>query len=184
MISNGQIKDLIDDCARKGYAMTVRDISYVLLSMQLDDINVAYKCIFGNDYDYNQEYCQTYDQTASINYLKSIVEHALLNGKRKKKAKSEDISFEENKEYMLKLKKQTEEAMASGDIDKKDGLKILTDISVKLNDKFSVKEESQQQIVIVQEKYDAICGRCGAEVSRRPITKEEAMEMYNLVEKD
>lgn len=184
MISNDQIKRIIDDCARKGHMVSVRDISYVLLTMQFDDSLVAYKCIFGNDYDYNQEYHNTYDITASIVYLKSLVEYTLVNGGKKKKAKSEDISFEENKAYMLKLKKQTEEAMESGDIDKKDGLKILTDISTKLNDKFSVKDETQEQIVIVNAKYDAICGRCGAEVSRRPISKEEAMEMYNLVEKD
>ena len=94
------------------------------------------------------------------------------------------ISFEENKAYMLNLKRQTEEAMAAGEIDKKDGLKILSDISVKLNDRFSVKDENQDQIVIVNSKYDAVCSRCGAEVSRRPITKDEAMEMYNLVEKE
>lgn len=183
MITNSQIKELIEDCTKKGHIVNVRDISYAILSMQFEDINVAYKCIFGNDYDYNQEYCSTYDQTASINYLKSITEHTILNNGKKKRGKGEDISFEENKEYMLKLKRETEKAMMDGDIDKKDGLKILTDISVKLNDKFSVKDETQDQIVIVQSKYDAICGRCGAEVSRRPISKEEAMEMYNLVEK-
>lgn len=184
MISNDQIKRLIEDCAKKGHIVNVRDISYVLLSMQYDDSLVAYKCIFGNDYDYNQEYHNTYDITAAIVYLKSIVEYSLLNNGKKKKTKGEDISFEENKEYMLKLKKDTEDAMEKGEIDKKDGLKILTDISVKLNDKFSVKEETQDQIVIVQAKYDSICSRCGAEVSRRPISKEEAIEMYDLIEKD
>lgn len=183
MISNTQIKELIEDCLKKGHIVSVRDISYVLLSMHIEDVNVAYKCIFGNDYDYNQEYCLTYDQTSSISYLKSIVEHTLLNSGKKKRDKGSDISFEENKEYMLKLKRETETAMANGEIEKKDGLKILTDISVKLNDKFSVKDETQDQIVIVQAKYDSICGKCGAEVSRRPISKEEAMEMYNLIEK-
>ena len=119
-----------------------------------------------------------------MTYLKSYVEFTLLNDGKKKKKKSEDISFEENKEYMLNLKRQTEEAMASGEIDKKDGLKILTDISVKLNDKFNVSDSSQEQYVPVFAKYDAVCSRCGAEISRRPISKEEAIEMYNLVEKE
>ena len=183
MISNEQIKRAIEDCARANHTISVRDISYVLLSMHLDDSLVAYKCIFGNDYDYNQDYHATYDQTSTMTYLKSYVEFTLLNDKKKKKA-NEDISFEENKAYMLNLKRQTEEAMAAGEIDKKDGLKILSDISVKLNDRFSVKDETQDQIVIVNSKYDAVCSRCGAEVSRRPITKDEAMEMYNLVEKE
>lgn len=183
MISNEQIKKTIEDCAKANHTVSVRDISYVLLCMHLDDSLVAYKCIFGNDYDYNQEYHATYDQTATMAYLKTYVEFTLLNDKKKKKA-NEDISFEENKAYMLNLKRQTEEAMAAGEIDKKDGLKILSDISVKLNDRFSVKDETQDQIVIVNSKYDAVCSRCGAEVSRRPITKDEAMEMYNLVEKE
>ena len=184
MISNEQIKRAIEDCARANHTISVRDISYVLLSMQFDDSLVAYKCIFGNDYDYNQDYHATYDQTSTMTYLKSYVEFTLLNDGKKKKKKAEDISFEENKEYMLNLKRQTEAAMANGEIDKKDGLKILTDISVKLNDKFNVSDSSQEQYVHVFAKYDAVCSRCGAEISRRPISKEEAIEMYNLVEKE
>jgi hypothetical protein len=183
MISNEQIKKAIEDCARANHTISVRDISYVLLSMQFDDSLVAYKCVFGNDYDYNQDYHATYDQTSTMTYLKSYVEYTLLNNKTKKK-KTEDISFEENKAYMLSLKKQTEEAMAAGEIDKKDGLKILADLSVKLNDKFNVSDSSQEQYVHVFAKYDAVCSRCGAEISRRPISKEEAIEMYNLVEKE
>lgn len=183
MISNEQIKRAIEDCARANHTISVRDISYVLLSMQFDDSLVAYKCIFGNDYDYNQDYHATYDQTSTMTYLKSYVEFTLLNDK-KKKTKTEDISFEENKAYMLGLKKQTEEAMAAGEIDKKDGLKILADLSVKLNDKFNVSDSSQEQYVHVFAKYDSVCSRCGAEISRRPISKEEAIEMYNLVEKE
>lgn len=183
MISNEQIKRTIEDCAKANHTVSVRDISYVLLCIHLDDSLVAYKCIFGNDYDYNQEYHATYDQTATMAYLKTYVEFTLLNDKKKKK-KSEDISFEENKEYMLNLKRQTEDAMAAGEIDKKDGLKILTDISVKLNDKFNVSDSSQEQLVVVNTKYDAVCPSCGREISRRPITKDEAMEMYNLVEKE
>ena len=180
MISNEQIKRAIEDCARANHTISVRDISYVLLSMQFDDSLVAYKCIFGNDYDYNQDYHATYDQTSTMTYLKSYVEFTLLNNK-KKKTKTEDISFEENKAYMLGLKKQTEEAMAAGEIDKKDGLKILTDISTKLNDKFSVKDEVQDSIVQVYTKFNAIC-ECGKEIYIP--TKEDLMAKYNLVEKN
>lgn len=183
MISNEQIKRTIEDCAKANHTVSVRDISYVLLCMHLDDSLVAYKCIFGNDYDYSQEYHSTYDQTSTMAYLKTYVEFTLLNDKKKKKT-SEDISFEENKAYMLSLKRQTEEAMANGEIDKKDGLKILADLSVKLNDKFNVSDSSQEQYVHVFAKYDAVCPSCGREISRRPITKDEAMEMYNLVEKE
>lgn len=181
MLSNEQIKSIINECAKANHQVNVRDVSYCLLSMQLEDSFVAYKSLFGNDYDYSPEYHNTYDQTSAIVHLRTLIEFKLTS--KKKVKTTEDISFEENKAYMLKLKKETELAMEAGDIDKKDGLKILTDISTKLNDKFSVKDDTTEQLVVVNYKYDAICPNCGKEVSRKPITKEEAIKMYNLEEK-
>ena len=83
---------------------------------------------------------------------------------------------------MLKLKKDTERAMEKGELEKKDGLKILSDLSVKLNDKFSVQAEVKDQIIQVHQKYDAICPYCQHEVASKPMTKEEAMATYNLKE--
>lgn len=183
MISNEQIKKIIEDCAKENHKISVRDIAYVLLCMHFDDSMVAYKALFGNDSDYVQEYHNTYDQTLDMNYLRTYMEFQLQGQGNKKLNISDDISFEENKAYMLKLKKDTEEAMAKKEIPKKDGLKILTDISTKLNDKFNVSESAQDQVVYVFEKYNDICPNCGKEISRRPISKEEAKNMYNLEEK-
>jgi hypothetical protein len=180
MISTEQIKQTIADCKKAGHTVSVRDISYVILATHFEDGLVAYKSIFGNDYDYNQEYWNTYDQTASIEYLHSYVEMTLLSEKKAKK-QSEDISFEENKAYMLKLKKDTEDAMANNELEKKDGLKILADLSVKLNDKFKVASDETQQQIYVSCKYNAIC-ECGKEIYIP--TKEVLMEKYGLVEKD
>lgn len=179
MLSNEQIKSIINECAKANHQVNVRDVSYCLLSMQLEDSFVAYKSLFGNDYDYSPEYHNTYDQTSAIVHLRTLIEFKLTS--KKKVKTTEDISFEENKEYMLNLKRQTEEAMAAGEIDKKDGLKILTDISVKLNDKFNVSDSSQEQIVQVATKFNAIC-ECGKEIYIP--TKGDLMIKYNLVEKN
>ena len=179
MINNEQIKKIIADCYSAGYTVNVRDISYILLCTQFEDALVAYKSIFGNDSDYCQEYHDTYAQTAAISYLRTYIE---MKADARPKKKTEDITFEENKEYMLKLKADTEAAMLSGEIDKKDGLKILTDISVKLNDKFKVASEEKDQIVQVFSKYNSICSYCGHECSAAPLSKQEAMEMYDLIE--
>ena len=93
----------------------------------------------------------------------------------------EDITFEENKAYMLKLKKDTELAIESGEVDKKDGLKILSDISTRLNDKFAVQQTELQQQIFVSCKYNSICESCGKELYIP--TKEQLMEEYGLVEK-
>lgn len=179
MITNEQIKRIVNDCYEAGHTISVRDISYVLLCNQFDDHLVAYKSIFGNDVDYCQEYHDAYSQTSAITYLKTYIDLLPTNTAKRK---TEDITFEENKEYMLKLKADTEKAMEEGQIEKKDGLKILTDISVKLNDKFKVASEEKDQIVQVFAKYNSICSYCGHEVSAAPMTKEEAMEKYNLIE--
>jgi hypothetical protein len=135
-----------------------------------DDI-VAYKSLFGDGSETEITY---YKQSAPIIELGKLMAESLgWNSK-------EDITFEENKAYMLKLKADTERAMEAGDIEKKDGLKILTDISTKLNDKFGAKEEMKDQMVVVECKFNSVCS-CGREIYIP--TKEDLMKKYNLVEK-
>ena len=130
-----------------------------------------------------QEYASVSARTGAVEYIKDYIDIlSANNGSRSKKQDIDDITFDENKAYMIKLKKDTEEAMANGEIEKKDALKILADISVKLNDKFNVKDANEdRQVVIVQNKFNAIC-ECGREIYVP--TKEEMMKKYNLVEKD
>lgn len=189
MITNEQIRQTINDCAKAGYSVGMRDLSYVLLCRHYEDRATAYRILFGLDADFNADYAYTYDQTASINYLRDYVDFNLntddITKKEKKKvSSSEDISFEENKAEILNLIKATKQAFERGEIEAKDALKIEADLRVKLNDKFGANEQVQDQIVVVQQKYDSICARCGTEIARRPITKEEAMKMYDLIEKD
>ena len=174
MISNNKIKEIIELMSEKGFAISVRDISYILLCRSYEDDIVAYKSLFGDSSEAEISY---YKQSAPIVELGKLMAESLgWNSK-------EDITFEENKAYMLKLKADTERAMEAGDIEKKDGLKILTDISTKLNDKFGAKEEMKDQIVQICQKYDDVCPHCSHEVARRPMTKEEAMQKFNLIEK-
>ena len=189
MITNEQIRQTINDCAKAGHSVGMRDLSYVLLCRHYEDRATAYRILFGLDADFNADYAYTYDQTASINYLRDYVDFNLntddITKKKKKKVSySEDISFEENKAEILNLIKATKQAFERGEIEAKDALKIEADLRVKLNDKFGANEQVQDQIVVVQQKYDSICARCGTEIARRPITKEEAMKMYDLIEKD
>lgn len=182
-LSNDKITQIVNEGKALGFNIRLRDIAFVILSHYFEDGIMAYKSVFGADS--NEKALSAYLDKSEIIYLKGYVENNIVapKPKRGKKASTEDITFDENKAYMLKLKKETEKAMADGEIDKKDGLKILADISVKLNDKFNINDTSDDSLVIVYNKYDDICQRCGCEIARRPISKEEAMEMYNLIEK-
>lgn len=168
MLSNEKIAEIIDKCKSKGLIVRVRDIAYVVLCSVFDDNEVAYKTLFG-EYDSVDKY----DNKDEIIELKKIIKSVTAKT-------HEDITFEENKAYMLKLKKDTENAMAIGEIDKKDGLKILADLSVKLNDKFSVNEEVKDQMVVVNTKYNAVCPYCQHETYIP--TKDDLMKEYNLKE--
>jgi hypothetical protein len=184
MISTEQVKQAIEDCKKAGHEIGIRDIAYVFLSKNFDDIRMPYRCLFGLDVDYNPDYAETYDNTSTMQYLKGYVDMNFSDGTKKKKrtpAEDEDISFEENKAYMLKLKKDIEKAIEDGEMEKKDGYKALADISVKLNDKFQVQGEVKEQLIVVNTKFNAICGSCGREIYIP--TKEDLMEKYNLVEK-
>lgn len=182
-ISIEDIKKIIEDASKKGFKIGVRDIAFVVLLDAFENEDIAYKCLFGSESGFMQEYASVYARTGAIEYIKDYIDIlSTNNGSRSKKQDVDDITFDENKSYMIKLKKDTEEAMANGEIEKKDALKILADISVKLNDKFNVKDANEdRQVVIVQNKFNAIC-ECGREIYVP--TKEEMMKKYNLVEKD
>lgn len=182
-ISVEDIKKIIEDASKKGFKIGVRDIAFVVLLDAFENEDIAYKCLFGSESGFMQEYASVYARTGAVEYIKDYIDIlSSNNGSRSKKQDVDDITFDENKAYMIKLKKDTEEAMANGEIEKKDALKILADISVKLNDKFNVKDANEErQVVIVQNKFNAIC-ECGREIYVP--TKEEMMKKYNLIEKD
>ena len=176
MISNEDLNKIVEKAQKDGYFVKVRDISYVILRNSFDDYSVAYMSLYGS---MDREEVEKYENSKEIAYLKKVIGKYI---NKRKGAKEGDITFEENKAYMLKLKADTEKAMADGEIETKDGLKILADISVKLNDKFSVSDMAKEQLIFVNIKYNSICDKCGAELYIP--TKEDLIKKYNLIEKD
>ena len=51
MISNNKIKEILEQMSEKGFAIGVRDISYILLCRSYEDDIVAYKSLFGDGAD-------------------------------------------------------------------------------------------------------------------------------------
>jgi uncharacterized protein YjgD (DUF1641 family) len=128
----------------------------------------------------NDTEIELYDQSKSIAFLKTYLKDEEASGNKSRKKKGSDISFDENKEEMIRLIKEAQEALERGEIEAKDALKIQADLRVKLNDKFSVKDETQEQLVVVNIKFNDVCS-CGREIYVP--TKEDLMEKYNLIEK-
>lgn len=174
-----KVGEILTNASSQGANLKVRDIAYVLLRRYFDDRSYAWRVCF-TDADYDEKTIDAYEEGIGYQFLREVLAEVRDRGGL---LYDEDITFEENKAYMLKLKRDTEMAMEAGEIEKKDGLKILSDISTKLNDKFSVTAEVKDQYVCVEQKYSSICSYCGRECAPPPMTKEEAMALYNLKEK-
>lgn len=182
---------ILADAKKMGYNLRMSDIFYTFGLQRFDSSKIVYSVLFGKGS--SQDDVDYYDESNKIKFLKKYINANYppddvgqpKRGKPKKTGEShEDITFEENKAYMLKLKKETEEAIKKGEIEKKDGLKILADLSVKLNDKFAVSEKQDEQRIIVYKKYNDICV-CGREIYRptKDDIIEELKEEYDLVPK-
>lgn len=190
MITITDINKVIKSADAVGFKITVKDISYILLSMQYEDKRVAYKSIFPKDIPDSE--IEEYNSSEKIKFLKTYVESNFANKSEKKettKSKkpvnissiSEDITFEENKAALIDLLRIIEDKMKIGDIPYKDGIKMQADIRTKLNDKFEVEKTDGAQYIIVETKYNAICEYCRHEIYIP--TKEDLMKKYNLIEK-
>lgn len=171
-----KVGEILTNASSQGANLKVRDIAYVLLRRYFDDRSYAWRVCF-TEADYNDKTIDAYEEGIGYQFLREVLSEVRDRGGL---LYDEDITFEENKAYMLKLKRDTEMAMEAGDLEKKDGLKILSDLSVKLNDKFSVQAEVKDQMVVVNCKYNSVC-ECGRELYIP--TKEQLMEEYGLVEK-
>lgn len=176
-LSKERVGEILTKASEQGLSLKVRDISYVLLCRYFADRSYAFRVCFGADSDYGESTIDAYENGEGYAFLKEELEGVRdMSGV----VYNDDITFEENKAYMLKIKRDTEKAMEAGELDKKDGLKILADLSVKLNDKFSVQAEVKEQMVIVNCKFNSLCD-CGKEIYIP--TKEQLMKEYNLIEK-
>lgn len=183
MISNNEIKGVIEACKDAGFEnIGLRDVAYAWLStFAFLDSMLAYKAIYGRDEDFDMERGRKYGETAEMIYLKNLLETNYGKKTKKELQESEDMTFEMNKQGIIRLIKETEDAMEAKQIEKKDGLKILADLRVKLNDKFNVQEEIVEQMVVVEKKFNHIC-KYGYECYLP--TKSDLMEMYDLVPRE
>lgn len=175
MITNEKINEIIASCREAGYEVRVRDISFVLLCRFFQDREIPYRTLIDNSGQSDEAKIAAYADSERIAYISSLLSQEV----KQAMPSSSPISFNENFQEMLEVRQRTKEALAAGRMEEKDGLKILADISVKLNDKFGVNDATSQQVVIVDAKYNSIC-QCGRELYIP--TKEELMKKYNLIE--
>lgn len=170
VINDKDIQDILDGISVNWPDANVCDIAYLVLCDTFSQQRAA-------------------DLTLGANAQSRIKKHKKDFGKLAEMLKpfgvgadGYDISREENKAELIKLLAEIDDAMATGVVSKKDGLKMQTDIRVKLNDKFEMEAAGgQKRIIVVPQKHDMICPHTNKECTQMP-TKEACIDYYKLKE--
>jgi len=172
-VDNEQIKKTIEHFKEQGDNVRVRDIAFVLLSKMFADAKTAYQCLFGTE---------GYDEYAEDPMRDALKDYLTAEGYIRTVSTDDSggLTFEENKREMEQLLVKTQDAMDKGLVDHKDGLKLIADIRVKLNDKFKVEKQQKERQIIVEKRFDFVCPHTRRECYQ--LDKEEAMKRWNLTE--
>ncbi len=177
MITTENIKKIIEDCNKAGFSIKVPDIAYILMRNVFEDKFVTFCLMFPTEA--SEAHFKVYEEQDKVKYLLRYMTTHGYNVSMKSQD-SEELSFEENKNEIIKLISETQKALDDGAIEAKDALKIQADLRCKLTDKFKVNDTSVAQYVVVQEHCNHICEFTGHECV---LPKEYLMEKFNLVEK-
>ena len=181
-IALDDITKIIEDGKKMKHEVSVRDIAYVLLLRSFKEKNIAYASLFGKDF--TSEVLDRYDKSPKIRYLRKYMKsnYSEINvaGQKESKVNYEDITFEENKEQLIKNLAKIKEMNENGELDAKDFIKLDIEIRTKLNDKFAVSEKQDEQRIIVETKFNTICPHTHRECWVQ--TKEYAMQHWDLIE--
>lgn len=180
-ISTSSLKKIRDDGMMLGHDIKARDVAFCVLRDVFSDDEIAYKMIY--DIEATPAKVSSYCRSDKMKYLKIEMNSKYLssdNAASRAIITAEDISFEENKAELVKMLAEVDSRYENGEIDYKDAAKLKVDIRTKLNDKFSVSDDSTSQVVFVRPKFNHICEKTGKECWLQ--TKEFAMEHWGLVE--
>lgn len=167
------IKRIVKDCRDAGYEIRMKDIIFLMACRFIEDAGIVYRSVF----DRTVPETELKEYESGISYLKRNLD-AELNAegagtdggkdgsrvRKAKKSKYKDITFEENKEALIKLLEEIKAKRGTEDLDIATALKLETDIRTKLNDKFDITEKKDEHRIIVNSKYNDICPYCRREV--------------------
>lgn len=179
MITNANIEEIIKKVKDElNQQVTLRDVMFILNQGMFEDRKTAYKASFGEVISDND--LDVYIYSERIQSLIDLLKPFMGSYSDDGVVSEDDITFEENKQGLIKLLKKTEEAVEKKLMDTKDALKLQTDIRVKLNDKFDTSESNDNKhIIVVPSKHDMICPHTNYECTFMP-TKEACMKYYNI----
>lgn len=183
MITEQQMNECKSAGKERGFIIDDKDIAYVTMCKTFENKQMVYTLLFKKG---KQLPPPEYDKSEKITYLHNYISDLIKRNRKggqsstDVKSISEAISFEENREAMEKLLAEIKQAKQDGTIELDKALKLETDIRTKLNDKFNIKEQSVEQRIIVQPKFNHVCEYTQRECWLQ--TREYAKEHWHLID--
>ena len=171
------IANIVDEGKAQGIDVRVRDLIYVYSLSGFKDHEVIYKALFGEGY--TDEQIQEYKNSEKIKFIKEKVEKICPKNNINNKI-YKDITFEENKDALIKYLDEIQQMADQGEIKMIDAYKLQTAIRFKLEEKFDMSDKKEEQKIIVNTKYNHICEWTRKECFLQ--TKEYAMKNWGLIE--
>lgn len=193
------IKHIVSEASERGHDVTIRNVAYALMRVYFNDPTIAYTVINGTAPKQESD-VDAYDSMNSIQYLihwfrkdlsktnptKDDIVTKALKKQKENTPKEELITSEENfagAVEQLKRVKELRERCDESDIKTlRDLEKMELEVRVKLVDKWDMQKEEVNEKIITPKVYDYICPWTRRECYQ--IGKEEAMEKWNLIEKE
>ena len=179
MVSKEEIKACKDYCAERGFRIEDKEIAYLFVNRELRNPVMAYKMVIREGL--SDELIEKYDKSPRLACLRQYMNDNWTKRKTEERVATVagSISFEENRDALIGMLSDIETMMNTNQIEKKDAMKMMTDIRIKLNDKFNMKEQQVEQRIIVQPKFSHICEHTHKECWLQ--TRRYAMEHWHLV---
>lgn len=196
------IKHIVKEAAERGHDVTIRNVAYALMRVYFNDPTIAYTVINGTAPKQDSD-VDAYDSMNSIQYLihwftkdlapekekneyDAAIEKALRKQQEKNSSDEPLISSEENfagAVEQLKRVQELRERCDPNDIKTlRDLEKMELEVRVKLVDKWDMQKEEINEKIAVLKIFDFYCPWTRRECYQ--MTKEDAMKIWNLIEKE
>lgn len=182
MLKVDDIKEILRVCATKGIDATENDVIFVILCGEIAFKNVAYKYAYPGK-TVKKGIGEALYATEPIKQLITVMTANGYTNEDVADLSENELTREQNKQGLIELIYRTERLMRKGRLEEKDGLRILGDLRVKLNDRFEMEAGNEERrIIVVPAKHDMVCPHTNRECYQWP-SKEACIEKYNLKEK-
>lgn len=179
MIDKLKISNIMAAANDNGYEVSMKDVLYCILLRNFNEPETVYENIYSLPYD---DKAKKFCSDKKFTLVQKLIKKEDSSSHVSLPDEYDDISFEENKDAMVKLLSKLDSDVQAGVVDVEKAYMIETNIRKTLVSTFATNKKIDEQVIKVETKFNDVCPYCHHEISAKVITKEEAMKIYSLKE--